>query len=265
MQDRTKKKILIIEDEHVLGDTLFRKLREAGYDVSWELDGEKGLHKMRGLMPDLVLLDIMMPVKDGYEVLEAVQQDEALKTIPIVIISNSGQPVELTRILKLGAKDYIIKAQFTPDEVVEKVHKYIQSPEAQSPGKEKAAGVSILLVEDDEFLFSLVSERLIKEGYAVSTAQNGQEALSAIQAHVPDLMILDVFMPGMNGFDVLKRVKADPRSKDVIVIMFSNLGQDHEIAEAKALGAEEFIVKAQLSLKEVVEKINTVLRSKGKL
>lgn len=259
------KKILIIEDEHLLGETLFNKLREQGYEVFWELDGEKGLHKMRGVKPDLVLLDIVMPIKDGYQVLEEASKDEALKKIPIVIISNSGQPVELTRILSLGAKDYIIKAQFTPNEVIEKVRKHLTGTSTESRANDQKSSIKVLLVEDDTFLFSLVAERLVKEGYSIATAKDGVEALAAFETMTPDLLILDIIMPGMNGFEVLKKVKGDPKNKDLAVIIFSNLGQDHEIAEAKTLGADEFLVKAQFSLKEVMEKINTLLKKRGKL
>src|SRR5258705_129670 len=93
------KKILIVEDEQILGDILLNKLYMEGFTASWELDGEAGLKKMREMKPDLVLLDIVMPKKDGYEVLEEMQKDPSLKNIPVVIISNSGQPVEIERIL----------------------------------------------------------------------------------------------------------------------------------------------------------------------
>src|SRR4051812_4327704 len=114
-----KKKILIIEDEQILGDILLNKLFEQGYDAAWELDGEAGLLKMREFKPDLILLDVVMPKKDGYEVLADMQKDPALAKLPVIIISNSGQPVEIERIVSLGAKDYIVKAQFSPDEVLE--------------------------------------------------------------------------------------------------------------------------------------------------
>ncbi|MDP3958136.1 MAG: response regulator, partial [bacterium] len=139
------KKILIVEDEQILGDILLNKLYEEGYGAFWELDGEAGLAKMREVKPDLVLLDILMPKKDGYEVLEEMGKDPALKDIPVIVISNSGQPVEIERILKLGAKDYIVKAQFSPDEVLEKVEKYLGAPASSPPGPSSGANVKILI------------------------------------------------------------------------------------------------------------------------
>jgi CheY-like chemotaxis protein len=119
------KQILLIEDEELLINLLQRKLTEAGYDVRLARNGEEGLNTMREKNPDIVLLDIIMPVKGGFEVMEEMAKDDNLKKIPIVIISNSGQPVELDRAKKLGAKDWMIKTEFDPTEVLDKVVKQI--------------------------------------------------------------------------------------------------------------------------------------------
>jgi len=119
------KKILIIEDEEILMNLLQRKLIQEGYDVSVARDGDEGLKSMKEGSPDLILLDILMPRVGGIEVMEEMQKDEDLKNIPVVIISNSGQPVEIDKAQKLGAKDWLIKTEFDPQEVVEKVKKQI--------------------------------------------------------------------------------------------------------------------------------------------
>jgi len=119
------KKILLIEDEKIMVNLLAKKLTKEGYDVSVARDGEEGLIKMRELKPDLILLDIIMPKMGGFEVMEEIIKDKKLKEIPIIIISNSGQPVELERAQKLGAKDWLIKTEFDPQEVLDKVIKQI--------------------------------------------------------------------------------------------------------------------------------------------
>jgi len=121
------KKILLIEDEEILIDLLQRKLTKEGYEVSVARDGEEGLKKMREMepKPDLILLDIIMPKMGGFEVMEEMAKDENLKKIPVIVISNSGQPVELDKAKKLGAKDWLIKTEFDPKEVLEKVKKQI--------------------------------------------------------------------------------------------------------------------------------------------
>lgn len=121
------KKILIIEDDKILAELIEKKLKTIGYEVAVAADGEEGLQKLREDKPDLVLLDILMPNKNGLEVMEEMNKNPAtsLTKIPVIVISNSGQPVEINRVLELGAKDYLIKANFNPQEVVEKVVKQI--------------------------------------------------------------------------------------------------------------------------------------------
>jgi DNA-binding response OmpR family regulator len=119
------KKILLIEDEEILTDLLQKKLTISGYEVFLAKDGEKGLAAVRELKPDLVLLDIIMPKMSGMDVLAKMKEEGNLKKIPVIIISNSGQPVELDRAKKLGAIDWLVKTEFDPGEVIEKVIKQI--------------------------------------------------------------------------------------------------------------------------------------------
>lgn len=114
-------KVLIIEDEDVLRNVLAKKLEKEGYDVIVAADGEKGMENVRSEHPDIVLLDIMLPKKNGYQILEEMHDDEELKKIPVLVISNSGQPVEVKKLLELGACDYLVKADFEPGEVIDKM------------------------------------------------------------------------------------------------------------------------------------------------
>ena len=119
------KKILIIEDEELLYNLLQKKLEAEGYEVSIAKDGVEGLGMMKEIKPDLILLDIVMPNKNGFEVMEEMQKEKELRGIPIIVISNSGQPVEIDKARELGAKDWLIKTEFDPQEVIEKVRKQI--------------------------------------------------------------------------------------------------------------------------------------------
>jgi two-component system alkaline phosphatase synthesis response regulator PhoP len=119
------KKILIIEDEEILLNILKKKLIGEGFEVLTALDGEEGLKVIKEKKPDLILLDILMPKKTGFEVMEEKIKDPEIKDIPIIIVSNSGQPVELERAKALGAKDCLVKTEFDPQEVVDKVKQQI--------------------------------------------------------------------------------------------------------------------------------------------
>ena len=117
----TTRKVLIIEDEDVLRNVLAKKLEKEGYEVFVAADGEVGMESMRNNHPEMILLDILLPKKNGYQVLEEMRIDENLKKIPVLVISNSGQPVEVRKLIELGACDYLVKADFTPEEVVSKM------------------------------------------------------------------------------------------------------------------------------------------------
>jgi DNA-binding response OmpR family regulator len=117
----SKKTILIVEDDKFLRDLMNQKLIREGFDTAEAVDGEEGIIKIKEVKPDLVLLDLILPGIDGFEVLTKVKEDPTLSAIPIIVLSNLGQKDDIERGLQLGAKDYLIKAHFTPGEVIEKI------------------------------------------------------------------------------------------------------------------------------------------------
>ena len=118
----------------------------------------------------------------------------------------------------------------------------------------------ILIIEDDDFLRSLAVTKLEKEGFTVTTAANGQEGLDQITASLPDLIILDLMLPIMSGFDVLKSIKENDLTKNIKVIVFSNLGEESDIKTCMDLGANDYLIKANFTLDELVEKIKELLK-----
>ncbi len=115
------KKILIIEDDKFLRELITRKLLNEAYEVSEAVDGEEGIKKIKEEKPDLILLDLILPGIDGFEVLSKKKEDPALASIPVIILSNLGQKDDVEKGLKMGAVDYLIKAHFTPGEIIEKI------------------------------------------------------------------------------------------------------------------------------------------------
>ena len=124
-QDKDKKLIAIIEDDEVLLKLLKEQLEKAGYEVITAIDGVKGLELVRSKKPDLLLLDIIIPRKDGFQVLSELKKENIIPALPVVVVSNSGQPVEIDRAINLGVRDYLIKLNFNPYEVLEKIKKIL--------------------------------------------------------------------------------------------------------------------------------------------
>ena len=115
------KNILIIEDDKFLRELIVQKLIKEGYTISEAIDGEEGIKKIRDEKPALILLDLILPGIDGFEVLAKMKEDPALSPIPVIILSNLGHKEDVEKGLKLGAVDYLIKAHFTPGEIIEKI------------------------------------------------------------------------------------------------------------------------------------------------
>lgn len=258
------KKILIIEDEEVLLDILREKLEHEGYEVAIARDGEEGLGKLRSeSAPDLVLLDIVMPKLDGFTVLRTIKAEDKLKNVPVIIISNSGQEVEIERAREIGITDYLVKADFSPDEVMDKVRDALGVEKQQSTKTEqsspKDALAEILFVEDDQFLQRVMTQKLENENMAVLPASNGEEALETLREKRPDLVLLDLLLPGIGGFEVLEQMKQMDRVKDVPVLILSNLGQKEDVDRGMKLGASDYLVKAHFTPSEVIVKIKDIL------
>ena len=115
------RKILIVEDDKFLRELIAQKLTKEGYAIVEAIDGEEGIKKTKEEKPDLILLDLILPGADGFEVLSQIKADPELSPIPIIILSNLGQKEDIEKGLKLGAEDYLIKAHFTPGEIIEKI------------------------------------------------------------------------------------------------------------------------------------------------
>ncbi len=282
------KKIFVVEDDATLRNVLLEKLSKSGYAVEGAEDGEAALQKLQnGLRPDLMLLDILMPRKNGMEVMEEVNANPVLKNIPIMIISNSGQPVEIERAKELGAKDFLIKAVFDPAEVLEKVQNLLseggESPvsDALQPEKKESAqqvvlseapapdetggqpeaqeGHGVLVVEDDKFLRELFVRKLFSSGFTVENASDAKEAFAVLERWKPDLILLDLMLPDIDGFEILARLKKDERFVAIPVFILSNLGEQKDIDRAMNLGAQGFMVKVNFNLEDIVSRVQEVL------
>ncbi|OIO50346.1 response regulator [bacterium (Candidatus Gribaldobacteria) CG10_big_fil_rev_8_21_14_0_10_41_12] len=115
-------KILVIEDDKFLRELMVRKLAsEPGFEILSAIDGENGLKSMKEQKPEVVLLDLILPGIGGFDVLAKMKEDMALADIPVIILSNLGQQEDVDKGMQLGAVDFMIKAHFTPNEIVEKI------------------------------------------------------------------------------------------------------------------------------------------------
>lgn len=119
----------------------------------------------------------------------------------------------------------------------------------------------ILVVEDDQFLASLLKNRLQKEGFDVLLAKDGEEALSILESTQPELVLLDIILPKKSGFEVMEEVRENPKLEKLAVVIISNLGQPEDMVRGQQLGAIEYFVKAKTPLDELIKKIKEIVQS----
>ena len=261
---KNQKCIALIEDEKTLANLIETGLKKEGFDVCAEKDGKKGLALILEKKPDLVLLDMMLPGLKGFDIIEKLTEKKILPGMPVVIISNSGEPIEIERALKMGVRDYLIKVNFNPNEVIEKV-KNVLKAEAERKRKkvtviEAVKGKRVLLVEDDTILSDVLERKFLEKKYSVQKALNADAARKIVAEGEIDLILLDLVLPDEHGIDLLKEFKEDQRTKDIPVIITSNLGQQEEIDEGIKNGAVDYIVKTNTVPEEIFQKVEALLK-----
>jgi CheY-like chemotaxis protein/anti-sigma regulatory factor (Ser/Thr protein kinase) len=197
--------VLIVDDEKATHDLLERELAGAGYHLLHAAGGREGLKLAKQARPDVITLDIIMPDLDGWSVLKALKADPDLCEIPVVLVT-----IMRDRDLgfALGAADYITKP-FDRDVLMRVVGRHVR-------GDGRA---QVLVVDDDPKTRDMLRRTLQKAGCTVAEAANGSEAIEALERAKPALILLDLMMPGMDGFEVLERLHGDEAWREVPVII----------------------------------------------
>ena len=269
-----KRKIIVIEDDVILSDVLAIKLKKLGYDVDKAQDDVAAFQKIKTDHPACIVLDILMARKVGIGLLSQIKADLSLRDIPVLLTATAEDKDEVKHARELGARDFIFKAVMDPNEIVEKVGQMLsgvapaplQSTASQAPASAPQATAPVaggktfvLVIEDDKFLRELLVRKLSSEGFDVQNAIDATSAFAILAQRKPTIILCDLILPEVSGFEILQRIKADPKISDVPVIILSNLGQKEDTDRAMALGAKDFMVKANFTLDEIVEKIRTTL------
>ncbi len=212
------KTVLVVEDDHQFSDLLAFYLRQEGYTPVPHYNGVGVLDRAHELRPAFITLDIMLPDQDGWEVLRALKSDPQTKDIPVLIIS-ALEDGELA--FSLGAVDYLIKPIRRED-----LHRLLDRLAAPDP---LTRHVTVLAVDDDPGVIKLLQQMLPAESYTLLAAYDGKQGLTLARGEHPDVILLDLLMPGMSGFEVLEKLRADAETVDIPVIVLT----------AKDVSAEE--------------------------
>lgn len=250
------KKIIIVDDEVDMVRLLTIELEIEGFEVSAAHDGQAGLELIRRLKPDLVLLDVMIPRMDGYEVLRAVKADPGIRHIPVIMLTAKGLMGDVCQGLEAGADDYIAKP-FHPGLLVNRIRRILKQPGAVDLGK-----MRILIIEDNEIERRLWAAGLESIKCQVYKAEDGEKGVRLAQEVIPHLIVCDIMLPGMDGFAVLESLKQAEATRTIPVVMLTAKGAGDEIDKALALGAEDYIVKPVVT-RLFLKKVQTILTRAG--
>ena len=258
MMSSTNTSILVVDDEEPNRDILSRRLTKEGYAVAVANSGKEALDMLHLERYDLVLLDIMMPGIDGYEVLKRIRSEPVLHETPVIMVTALGDESSIKRCLALGATDYVGKPfelTFLKSRISQAVHALTNLRRANDEATTCSA--TILVVEDDEVNRELLVRRLSKFGYTARGAANGTQALNMLSEDTYDLILLDIMMAQMDGYQTLQKIRARETLKNIPIIMVSALSDAASIARCMELGADDYIMKpynAEL-LKDRVQKL----------
>jgi DNA-binding response OmpR family regulator len=172
-----------------------------------------------------------MPGLSGHEVLARLKKDPSMMDIPIIMLSQSTQDHDLVNSIRSGAIDYIHKP-FRPEDLVGRIEGILQ-----------AAGRTVVIADNDPMIVHLLKSKFEFEGYRVVTAGDGQKALDLIAKYKPDLVLLDIIMPALDGTAVIHRMRQMPKTKDVPVLIMSTRIEKEDIEEGLSSGAQDYIPK----------------------
>ena len=237
--------VLVIDDDATVQDLLRRSLNRDGFRVETASDGATGLARARELRPAIITLDVMMPGMDGWEVLAALKEDPETADIPVIVVSIVD---ERGLGFSLGAADYLTKPlNFSRLSSVVNRHAKV------------GQGQRVLVVEDDEATQELLQKRLTKEGWQVVAASNGREALERLTQGPPDLVLLDLMMPEMDGFEFLEAFRKQPGcAQTTVVVMTAKIltPADHLRLRGQV---SQVVAKANLSPEMLAAEIRSAL------
>lgn len=230
-------RILVVEDSATQAKQLESMLSRYGYEVAVAYNAKEALEFLQKERPDLVITDILMPETDGFELCRWIKSTPSLKSITVVLLTQLSDPREVIRGLACGADDFIVKP-YNEDLLLSRIKTilFIRQREAEKE-------FSILVVEDSPTQAEQLRFLLEKHSFTVTIAVNGKEALEAARRSKPSLIISDILMPVMNGYELASEIKKDSSLKGVPIILITTLADGQDLLKRAAVVADGYFTK----------------------
>jgi len=253
-QEATKQPVaLVVEDDSRTRELLRFSLSREGFRVEEAAAGEDVTAKARALQPVLITLDILLPKKDGWEVLRELKEDRATRDIPVMIVSIVD---EAERGFSLGAAEYILKP-FDREDFLRRLAKHSFTTKVQ------VKPVKILVIDDDPLAVEMITSMLEPSGFGILRAYGGRQGLELAVQQQPDLIVLDLLMPEISGIEVVQGLKSNPQTKDIPI--FAMTVKDLTAEDKRKLNSRVAAVmrKGAFAKEDFLEQIGKLMSFKG--
>ena len=231
-------KILVVDDNPTNLKLVFEVLEFEGYDILKAVDAEEAQVVLAATLPDLILMDIALPGMDGLTLTRKLKAEERTRGIRIVALTAFAMKGDDQKALDAGCDGYITKPIDTrklPDQVAGFL--------ARASGQSPRSRIKILVIEDHAVDLKLADLVLSTTGHDVSTAETAEQAFAAIQEDRPQLILLDLDLPGMDGLALVRQLKADPDTRDIHVVAVTAYLEQYPKAAALAAGCDAYLLK----------------------
>lgn len=246
------KRILVVDDDVAIARLIKINLENKGYEVVSVNSGKAALEEAKQFNPDIITLDILMPDMDGFQVMDRLKRNEETSSVPVIIISIIEGAYKKTG-FRLGAADYITKP-IDFERLLHSIERF-----TRNILKDDEKKVKILIAEDDLDTAKLIQAFVETKGFSTVIASNGLEALEKVEQDIPDLILLDLKMPKMDGFEVINRLKKDSETAKIPVIVITSYDVPGTREKCYLLGVNEFLTKP-ISEEKLIEEITGQLR-----
>ncbi len=252
-------RILMVEDNQYTREIYQRKFEMEKLEVRMVTGGEECLQSLETSRPDLIVMDLMMPGMNGVEAIHRIRADARFARVPILVLSARDQYEDIQKVRSMGADAYLVKGKSRLNEVVAKIKELLyQGRGVEESGEKKAP--EILVFEDDSFFSELYRKILEQEKFVVRVAADGEEGMEILKKHKPDLVIMDLMLPKMKGYEAIWKIRADSFTNRIPILVVSAHDQPEEVKKAMLMGANDFLVKGKANLNEMISKVQTLLK-----
>ena len=247
------RRALVVEDSRTVSDQLRRYLEEMDAEVLVLSHGAGAAAQAEAFRPDVVLLDLYLPDESGWDVLEELKTNDRTREIPVVIVSDAD---ERERGLEAGATEYIVKP-------LSRMQLHAALLLALAPQKAEAeplGALTVLLAEDNDMNVVAIKDYLEAKGFRVQVARDGVEALEALATERPDIVLMDIQMPRMDGLEAMAKIRADDELADLPIIALTALAMSGDEDRIREAGADHYVSKP-VNMKELVATMDSLLDS----